>query len=951
MKKRTVHTFLLFTFISTVIWAQDSFSQLPSNKQDPPKATLKDGKFYFYSPSFLNKTRPLKTGLNKALPAPCYHCKLNQSANRSVITGGPIILYITSQNATCGYGSGSIIVQAANGTAPYSFSVDGLPPQPNGNFPVEGSGIHTIKVTDAGGAMVTTQVTLTDILPGPILVPLFVTSYPSSCSASNGVVQVMPVGGTPPYTYSMDLINFQASNIFSNLASGLYNIYVKDANGCIGIGTALPVAGDCDATSGIASGYECGNDGILTATDINLPDNGPYLYSLDGINYQNTGNFNNIPAGVHTLYIKDKNGKIQIFGFNEAEDCEISIQYIAVSAACMQNDGSMTVTAANGSAPYSYTIDGINYQNSNIFNGLAPGNYYITVKDANGVKSSLPAMVYDRCPVVEAVSSPETCATNDGVITAAGFKGTQPYQYSIDGTNFQPNNSFPGLPAGNYTITIKDALGFTGFIQIAVNYDCLSASAVAVAASCGNSNGSITLTAINGAVPYSYSLDGINFQPGNIFNNLVAGAYTITVKDANGLTRLTSITIPNSQGPQINAVANPASCLNNDGTVQVSIINGVAPFQYSDDGINFQNTGLFSALDTGMKSVIVKDANGCISSLNIVVQVINNLTVDAGNDITICEGKNGTLNAGSNGNSFSWSPTASLMQSASLSPVAAPLTTTKFYLTARLGICSKTDSAMVYVNPAPIADAGINISTCYGKTIQLHGSGGTNYIWSPDTYLDYPANPDPMVIKPINTTTYQLTVTDNNNCSSIQPARITVTVTAPAKVFAGNDTSVLKNQSLQLNALDVNNSGFDSYIWSPSAGLNNSGIQNPVAMITKDIVYTVTATTPDGCEGEGSVSIKVFTFSDIFVPNAFTPNGDGRNDILKPILIGIKELRLFTVFNRWGQRVYSTKNQGTGWDGTISGQLQESGTYVWMAEGIDFNGITIHRQGTVVLIR
>src|SRR5450631_248407 len=73
-----------------------------------------------------------------------------------------------------------------------------------------------------------------------------------------------------------------------------------------------------------------------------------------------------------------------------------------------------------------------------------------------------------------------------------------------------------------------------------------------------------------------------------------------------------------------------------------------------------------------------------------------------------------------------------------------------------------------------------------------------------------------------NTTTYQLTVTDNNNCSSIQPARITVTVTAPAKVFAGNDTSVLKNQSLQLNALDVNNSGFDSYIWSPSAGLNNS---------------------------------------------------------------------------------------------------------------------------------
>ncbi len=960
MKKTAARILTALTL--AIFLANGSFAQISATSQQTSKPAYKDGKFYFYNPVYQNRSSQSaldKTALerereSKLLAASCVHCKLTQSAVKSVVTGGgPIILYITTTSPTCGYGSGSIIVQAANGTAPYSFKMDLYPPQVTGNFPVMGSGVHTLTVTDAMGVTVTTQITLNDILPGPIVVPYYVDNPPGpSCAVADGVVRIEPYGGTPPYTYSLDLINFQTSNIFSNLYSGLYALYVKDVNGCIGISyAAVVLSRGCDGYAGTGSGYVCKGDGQFSLRDVNVPSMGPYSYSLDGVNYQSTGDFTNIPEGVHTFYCKDKNGKIQILGFNLAENCDLGIQYIAVSAACKQNDGSMTVTAANGTAPYTYTIDGINYQNSNVFNGLAAGNYFITVQDAVGSKSSLAAIVYDRCPVVEAVSSPETCAKNDGIITAAGFKGTAPYQYSMDGTIFQNNNSFPGLAAGNYTITIRDALGFLSTVPVVVGFSCLSASVIATPASCGNNNGSLTVTAINGTTPYSYSIDGMNFQPGNIFDLLAAGPYTITVKDVNGLTTTTNAIVTNNQGPQVNAIPQAASCANNDGSISITAVNGTAPYQYSIDGTNFQAAASFAALDTGLKTVVVKDANGCISSVNTIVPLQNTLSVDAGGDITICEGKSGTLTGTSNGNTFSWSPATGPNKPLILNPSVAPPVTTKYYLTALLGVCSKTDSVMVFVNPAPIANAGADHSVCFGKNIQLQGSGGLTYMWSPATYLDNAGIAGPTVIKPDQTITYSLTVTDINNCQSLQPATVTITVTPPAKVFAGNDTSVIKNQSLQLHAIDVNNSGFDSYLWSPAAGLDNSSSQNPIADISSDVTYTVTASTPDGCAGQGSISIKVFSVSDIFVPSAFTPNGDGHNDLLKAIPIGIRQFKYFSVYNRWGQKIFSTVNQSTGWDGTINGQLQDTGTYVWMAGGIDFKGNVIERRGTVILIR
>jgi gliding motility-associated-like protein len=260
-------------------------------------------------------------------------------------------------------------------------------------------------------------------------------------------------------------------------------------------------------------------------------------------------------------------------------------------------------------------------------------------------------------------------------------------------------------------------------------------------------------------------------------------------------------------------------------------------------------------------------------------------------------------------------------------------------------------SGLVFVKPLPVANAGADASFCFGTTQHLTGGGGGNYQWSPATYLSDPNISNPVVNAPVaGVLTYILNVSANG-CSSLKPDTVVITVLPPAKIFAGRDTSITANQPVQLNAIDINNTGFSSYVWSPSVGLNNPFINNPVATLNSDMTYIVTATTAAGCQATDDITIKVFSRADLYVPSAFTPNGDGLNDVLKVIPVGIKELKYFNVYNRWGELVFATKDYTKGWDGIFKGQLQATFTFVWVAEGIDYNGNVISKRGTVTLIR
>jgi gliding motility-associated-like protein len=169
-------------------------------------------------------------------------------------------------------------------------------------------------------------------------------------------------------------------------------------------------------------------------------------------------------------------------------------------------------------------------------------------------------------------------------------------------------------------------------------------------------------------------------------------------------------------------------------------------------------------------------------------------------------------------------------------------------------------------------------------------------------------------------------------------------------VFAGRDTAVITGQPLQLHA-----TGGESYVWSPAINLSAANIPNPVAILndpSTGISYKVIGYNEAGCADSAFITIKVFkTLPTVFVPSAFTPNGDGKNDILLPIAVGIKSIEYFNIYNRWGQLLFSTKINGHGWDGKINGQLQATGTFVWMVKATDYTGAAYFQKGFSTLIR
>jgi len=191
---------------------------------------------------------------------------------------------------------------------------------------------------------------------------------------------------------------------------------------------------------------------------------------------------------------------------------------------------------------------------------------------------------------------------------------------------------------------------------------------------------------------------------------------------------------------------------------------------------------------------------------------------------------------------------------------------------------------------------------------------------------------------------YQVSALADNGCMS---NTVTVTVKIEEAVAnAGNDTIIISSHPFHLHA-----SGGLTYNWLPAVGLDNPSVANPVALLQDDMTYTLSVTTAEGCKDEDIINIKIFRGSNIYVPSAFTPNNDGLNEVLRPLYQGIKTLHYFSVYNRWGESVFSTKTITGGWDGNFNGTRQSSGVYIWMLKATDYAGKIFDLKGTSILIR
>lgn len=348
--------------------------------------------------------------------------------------------------------------------------------------------------------------------------------------------------------------------------------------------------------------------------------------------------------------------------------------------------------------------------------------------------------------------------------------------------------------------------------------------------------------------------------------------------------------------------------------------------------------------------VVTVNNNGCINSDTVTVNVLDFIAVDAGPSSTICQTDTIQLQTVSDALSYQWTSASGTPVEPVKFPKLAPLQDETYYVTANLGYCQARDSVRIRVAPYPRVSIGPDTTICFGSRLNLPASiVGSAFRWSPTNSMINANTLNPLA-GPSRTTAYTLTVTDTLGCNKPVSDTIIVRVVPPIEVNAGSDTVALPDQPLQLNT-----SGTGSFSWTPLTGLSDPTVANPILTLaagTDSITYRVRVTGEAGCYGEDDITVRVFSGGpQLFIPTAFTPNGDGRNDVLRPIAVGINQLVYFSIFNRWGQQIFYTNELNKGWDGTFKGEPQPAGTYVFQAEGIDYLGNRVYKKGTAVLIR
>lgn len=366
---------------------------------------------------------------------------------------------------------------------------------------------------------------------------------------------------------------------------------------------------------------------------------------------------------------------------------------------------------------------------------------------------------------------------------------------------------------------------------------------------------------------------------------------------------------------------------------------------------NIDNTASFTPLVTPKRPVTyvarLEESRGCVAYDSVFVDVVERVDLVTFPDTTICLTDTIRLSPVSNGLHYSWTGPNSFINNDTLkSPLVSPGENTTYTVTATIGKCSTSGEFVVNTVPYPAAKANGDVTICYSESIQLLATGGSRYSWSPKTYLTDASIANP-ISRPEESMRYIVEVNDDLGCP--KPAFDTVNISVEKLVAdAGpRDTSVVVNQPLQLQA-----TGAEFFTWSPAKGLNDSLIANPVAILSEDQEYVVKIISEAGCVDFDTINVKVYKVKPgLYVPNAFTPDGDGVNDIFKPILIGMKSLKYFSVYNRAGQLVFTTSVINEGWNGYYKGVPQDSGVYVWMVEGEDYQGNRVFEKGTMNLIR
>lgn len=457
-------------------------------------------------------------------------------------------------------------------------------------------------------------------------------------------------------------------------------------------------------------------------------------------------------------------------------------------------------------------------------------------------------------------------------------------------------------------------------------------------------------TGTGSPVSHQYNISGV-YQVQQIVTGISGCSDTVT----------RPITIVVNAAPVASIQAVSSGCTNTNipftGVIQSTDPVNLVKWTISNGLTGSGNPFIVSFPLPGIYSVqlIVGTVNGCFDTTVHSIRIDPTPVVTSSNDVILCRGNTAQLVA-NGAQSYSWTPLQGLSCTNCPNPIAAPVQTTSYVVqgTNQFG-CADTDTTIITVIQPFELTISPGDSICINTgSAQLLASGATSYQWSPAAGLSATNISNP-VASPTATTRYRVVGYDGFNCFT-DTAYVLVAVGAYPVINLGPDQLLAAGTQFQFNP-QVQNGPIVQWLWAPSSNLSCITCPNPVATVRNDITYIATGTNIFGCSAQDSLMIKVFCQnSQVFIPNGFTPDNDGLNDVLMVRGTGIAMVKSFRIFNRWGELVFERSNfapndPAYGWDGRVKGKEGEPAVYVYTAEVICDNGTPFTYKGNVSLLK
>ena len=903
-----------------------------------------------FGPSIAN----VPAGSYEALIEDINGCSLSVSAD----VGQPAVLQVSAlaTDALCTAVPGGILqANSQGGVPPYVYSwretSSGLVVGSAATTSNVLAGTYSLLVRDANGCENTAQVSVAE--PPPLAAVLSL-RQPACFGGSDGQGSALVSGGRPPYNYQWS--NGATTQLTNALAAGNVALTVTDANGCL-LDTALLLSQPARLVLSLSAyPVSCfgGSDGAVSS--LATGGTSPYTYSWN-VSAANTDSLSQLSAASVSLRLTDANGCQAADTVELTQPLPLALNFAVLDVACFGGDsGRITATASGGAGGYQYSWS--NGQQTAVVSGLQAGNYQLSLTDANScvltetVTVNQPTLLSASVTtVVQACSGPP-----NGGASAVAQGGVAPYTFSW--SSGQSGSTVGGLTSGSYQLTVQDANGCQFTLPVVVDRapPVLLSYAVVDVDCHGSASGSVSLTVAGGTPPFLYQWTGAAVGNTPTAANLRAGNYGITVSDAQGCEAAAAVTVEEPSPLAAEAQLTNIACAGQStGAVSVQLTGGRSPYSYVWS--NGATTAAIDSLAAGQYSLTARDANGCVLSRSFnLIQPPPILLQPQITNADCANSSNGrialTASGGQGPYIFQWSNGAG---GAGLEQLTAGEYTVT--LTDGLG-CAVVKTYTVGAPPPIVVNLQPTDVSCFDEAdgqLQVLASGGNPpYRFKLNTSSLFSGS---SLFAGLDEGSYAVLVRDAKGCEQ-QSGVATIRQPNPLLLELPDRLIIMYGDTTTLDPVITSDRPVIVYSWTTvdTSRMSCTDCRQPLIFPVYEADYALLIRDEKGCEARGSVRVIVEKDFRVEVPTGFTPNDDGQNDLLlvhgRP---GI-QVRLFRVYDRWGEIVFEARdfevNDATvGWDGNFRSEPVNGGVFIWQADALLPDGREQRFRGQTTLIR